>query len=91
MDQVLPRSITTYKDCGYKSTIDLVFATKLVVDSLISYNTSDKHDHNSNHLPILSTWNLQKMVRPLEKKKHFKKTDIKKLVDMLKGELTGSI
>lgn len=31
------------------------------------------------------------MIRPLEKKKHFKKTDIKNLVDTLKGELTGSI
>ena len=27
MDQVLPRGITTYKEHGYKSTIDLVFAT----------------------------------------------------------------
>lgn len=31
------------------------------------------------------------MVCPLEKKKHFKKTDIKKLVNTLKGELTGSV
>ena len=31
------------------------------------------------------------MVRPLEEKKHFKKTDIKKLVDTLKGELTDSV
>lgn len=31
------------------------------------------------------------MVRLLDKKKHFKKTDIKKLVNTLKGELTGSV
>ena len=55
MDQVLPRGITTYGERGYKSTIDLVFATKLLVDSLISCSTSDKHDHDSDHLPILST------------------------------------
>lgn len=30
------------------------------------------------------------MLRPLERKKHFKKIDIKKLVDMLKSELTDS-
>lgn len=69
----------------------MVFASKLLVDSLISYNISDEYDHDSNLLPILSTWNLWTMVRPLEKKKHFKKTDIKKLIDMLKGELTGSV
>lgn len=31
------------------------------------------------------------MIRPLEKKKHFKKTDIKKLINTLKGELNGSV
>lgn len=81
----------TYKERGYKSTIDLVFAIKLLVDSLISCNTLDEHNHDSPHLLILSTWNVRTIVCPLEKKKHFKKTDIKKLVDMLKGELTDSL
>ncbi len=79
MDQVLPRGMTTYEERGYKSTIDLVFATKLLVDSLISCNTSDEHDHDSDHLPILSSWNLRKLSRPSEEKRYFKKTDIKKL------------
>ena len=86
MDQVLPRGITTYKKGEYKSTIDLVFATKLLVDNLISCSTLNEHDHDSDYLPIFSSWNLWTMVRPLEKRKYFKKTDIKELVDTLKGE-----
>lgn len=55
LDQVLLRGITTYEECRYKSIIDLIFATKLLVDNLILYSILDKHDHNSNHLLILST------------------------------------
>ena len=91
MDQVLPKGITTYKERRYKSIIDLVFATKLLVDSLVLCSISDKHNHDSNHLPILLTWNLRTIVCPLEKKKYFKKTDIKKLVNTLKDELTDSV
>lgn len=91
IDQVLPRSITTYKEHGYKSIINFVFETKLLVNSMILCDTSDKHDHDSDYLPILLTWNLRTIVRPLEKKKYFKKTDIKKLVDTLKGKLTGRV
>lgn len=91
MDQVLPKDITTYKKRGYKSIMDLVFATKLLVDSLILDSTLEKYDYDSNHLLIFSTWNLRTMIRPLKKKKHFKKADIKKLVNTLKGELTGSV
>lgn len=91
MEQALPRSTTTYKECVHKSTIGLVFATKLLVDNLISCQTSDKYDHDSNYLPILSSWNLQTLGRPVEEKRHFKKTDIKKLPDTFLNELRDSI
>lgn len=55
IDQVLPKNIIIYKKRKYKSTINLVFAIKLLVDSVISYNTVDKHDYDSNHLLIIST------------------------------------
>ena len=91
MDQVLPRGMTTYEEQGYKSTIDLVFATKLLVDSLISCNISDEHDHDSDHLPILSSWNLRTLSSLLKEKRYFKKTDIKKLTAALLSELTDDV
>ena len=39
IDQVLPKNTFKYEERVYKSTIDLVFATKLLVDNLMSFDT----------------------------------------------------
>ena len=46
--------IATYKESTEESTIDLVFATSLLSDSLIYCKITEDFDHDSDYQPILS-------------------------------------
>ncbi len=54
MEQMVPVGITIYEESTGESTIDLIFATPLLSESLISCGIEDKFDHDSDHQPILS-------------------------------------
>ena len=65
MEQMVPVGTATYKESTGKSTIDLVFATPLLSDSLIYCKIAKDFDHDSDHQPILSKWTLEMMDKPL--------------------------
>lgn len=54
MEQMVPVGTATYKESTGESTIDLIFATPLLSESLISCDIEEKFDHDSDHQPILS-------------------------------------
>ncbi len=54
MEHMVPVETTTYKKSTGESTIDLIFATPLLSESLISCGIEDKFDHHSDHQPISS-------------------------------------
>ena len=65
MEQMVPVGTTNYKESTGESTIDLIFATPLILDSLISCGIEDKFDHDLDRQPILSQWILQTVDSPL--------------------------
>ena len=54
MEQMVPTRIATYKESTRESTIDLIFATTVLLESLISCGIAEKFDYDSDHQPILS-------------------------------------
>ncbi len=54
MEQMIPVGVATYKESSGKSTIDLVFATPLLSESLIYCKITEEFDQDSDHQPILS-------------------------------------
>ena len=66
MDQLLPRGTATYTE-NCSTTIDLVFATPGVTNSLIHCNVATELDAHSDHQPILTTIHAQlKRSRPAQ-------------------------
>ena len=51
---MVPLGTITYKDSIGESTIDLIFATSLLWERLISYGIENKFDDDSDHQPIPS-------------------------------------
>ena len=87
MQQIVPVGTTTYKESIRKTTIDLIFATLLLSESLISYGMENKFDDNSDHQPILSQCMLQTIDSPLNSRLFFSKIDVIKLKKALLEEL----
>ncbi len=61
-----------------KVTVDLIFATPLFSESLISCGIDDEFDKDSDHRPILSQWILQTIDRPLSSRLLLSKMDLPK-------------
>ncbi len=59
LDQILSPGTITYNERGFKSTIDLVFGSRQIRENMIKCDISQEHDHDSDHMPIFSEWNLQ--------------------------------
>ena len=53
---------------------------------MVFCNISQNHDHDSDHMPILSAWNLQAQEKSEDSRLQFKKTHFRKLY----GSLTQS-
>ena len=87
MEQMVPVGTTTYKESTGESTIDLIFATPLLSESLIFCGIEDKFDHHSDHQPILSQWMLQTVDSPLSSRLLLSKMDVPKLKKALLEEL----
>ncbi len=79
IEQIVPVGTTTCKESTGESTIDLIFAVPLFLESLISCGIEDKFDHNSDHQPILSQWMLQTVDSPLSSRLLLSKMDVPKL------------
>ena len=53
MEQMVSVDTATYKKSNGESIIDLVFATPLLTESLITCDVAGDLDHDSDHQPIL--------------------------------------
>ncbi len=87
MEQMVLVGTTTYKESTGESTIDLIFATPLLSESLISCGIEDIFDHDSDHQPILSQPMLQSVDSPLSSRLLLSKMDVPKLKNTLLEEL----
>ena len=86
MRQLLTPNTITYSEAGANSTIDLVFATPLLADSLITCRTQQTI-YSSDHFPIETAFDLRTIVQPEKKIRQFKKTDGEALRENMKQEL----
>lgn len=76
---LLKKGTITYEEAGHQSTINLVFASSFISESLISCKVIKEIDYGSDHYPIISRLNLQIIQREEQLRRQFKKTDILKL------------
>lgn len=86
MEQVLTPGTVTYSDKNAESTIDLVFLTPLLRDSLIICQTGE-FKYGSDHYPIITRVNLRTSQQPVEDKRQFRKTDRKRLLERFSEEI----
>lgn len=87
MKQLLTPNTITYSDAGVNSTIDPVFATPLLADSLITCCTQ-QDIHSSDHFPIENVCLISKRFRSRRRMHaNSKKTDTMKLQKVMKQEL----
>ena len=89
MEQMVPTGTATYKESTGKSTIDLIFATDLLSESLISCGIAEEFDHDSDHLPILSQWTLQTVDKPQDSRRLLSKMDNTAMLKTLKDGLAN--
>lgn len=87
MEQMVPVGTATYKESTGEGTIDLIFATPLLSESLISCDIAGDFDHDSDHQPILSKWTMRTINNPPSLRLPLSKIDIPLIKRMLKEEL----
>ena len=88
---MVPVGIATYKESTGESTINLIFATPLLSESIISCDIAEDFNHNSDHQPILSKWTMQTIDNPLIPRFLLSKIDIPLIKRKLKEELTKNL
>ena len=86
MEQLLTPGTITYSQNQANTTIDLVFATPLLRQSLITCRTKSD-TYGSDHYPIETRFTLHTIVQENQEKRHFKKTDPEKLRSQMEEEL----
>ena len=89
MEQMVPTGTATYKESTGESTIDLIFATTVLAESLISCGIAEKFDHDSDHQPILSQWTLQTVDKPQDCRRLLSKMDNTVMIKTLQGGLAN--
>lgn len=89
MDLVLPEGTVTWrrKNGSASSTIDLVFVSLGLVDSVLTCGTHEELDHQSDHLPIATEVNIEWEPSPPQKRKMWKTMDSKKINEFLASQL----
>lgn len=90
MKQVFPQGIITWRCANSQSTIDLIFMTPLLQESLIQCQTSKLLDCHSDHEPIRTLINLSTVQACQRLSRNWKQTDIKKLGEKLQTYLKAS-
>lgn len=89
MEQMTPVGATSYKESSGKSTIDLVFTTPLLSESLVYCKIAEEFDHDSDHQPILSKWTLQMINKPVDSRRLLAKMDLALLIETLQQNLVN--
>lgn len=87
MEQLVSTGTITYKESTGENTIDLVFATGLLSESLISCGIAEQFDHDSDHQPIFSHWFLETVSRPCDFRRQLTKIDTTLMIKTLKKNL----
>ena len=67
--------MATYKKSTRKSTIDLIFAILLLLESLVHCKIAEDFDYNSDQQPILFKWILQIIDKPADSRRLLAKID----------------
>lgn len=88
MKQVLPRGTITWRRADSQSTIDLIFMTPLLRESLIQCHTSKSLDCHSDHEPIRTLINLSTIQASPRQSRNWKQTDVEKLREKLQTYLS---
>lgn len=91
MEQIVSVSTATYKESIRESTINLVFATPLLTESLITCSIAGDFDHDSDHQPILSKWTMRTVNNLLSLQLLVSKINIPTLKKTLAEELTKDL
>ncbi len=89
MEQMIPVGAAMYKESSGKSTIDLVFATPLLSESLIYCKIAEEFDYDSDHQLILSEWTLQMIDKPIDSRRLLGKMDLALLIKTLQQNLVN--
>ena len=89
LEQMVPVGTATYKESTGKSTIDLIFATPLLSESLVCCKIAEDFDHDSDHQPILSEWTLQMIDKPADSRRLLAKMDCVLLIKTLQENLAS--
>lgn len=87
MQQVVSDSTTIYKESTGKNIIDLIFATPLLLESLILCDIAESFDHDSDHQPIFAKWTMRIFDNLLSSRLLLNKIDIPTLNKMLIDQL----
>ncbi len=80
---LLKKATISYEEAGHQSTIDLVFATSFIAESLISYKVSKDNKYGSDHYSIITRFNLQTIQREEQARHQLKRIDIQKLQEAM--------
>ena len=86
---LLKKDTITYKEAGHQSTIDLVFISSFISESLISCKIAKEIDYGSDHYPIITCFNLQTIQKKEQLRCQFKKTDTSKLQTTISEKITA--
>ncbi len=89
MEQTIPVGAATYQESSGKSTIDLVFATPLLSESLIYCKIEEEFDHDSDHQPILLEWTLQMIDKLTDSRRLLAKMNLALLIKTLQQNLVN--
>ncbi|KDN71155.1 putative zinc knuckle, partial [Colletotrichum sublineola] len=84
--QLQPGTIT-YEEGDRRTTIDLCLVTIGLVDRIIRCQVDHDINHDSDHLPIVTSLNLAVAELQLEKKRNWKAIDEKTLIQTLRASL----
>ena len=89
MDLVLPEGTVTWRrrNGSASSTIDLVFVSLDLVDSVLICGAHEELDHQSDHLPIATEVNIEWEPSPPKERKMWKTMDSKKINEFLASQL----
>ncbi len=91
MEQMVSVSTAAYRESNGESHIDLIFATPLLSENLISFDIVGDFDHDSDHSPISSKWAIRTIDNPLSLRFFLSKMDIPTLTKTLTENLAKDL
>lgn len=90
LNLLLPPGTITYEEGNGRSTIDLIYSTALLSNSVIKCDLSEI-DHRSDHFPITTTFQIALLANPdSSPRKNWKKTNLECLLKTLSTDIATS-